>query len=74
MVYEAGNRTFLLSGGEGEPAKAMDARGTTTAAAFRFSACDDTLEALGESPGAPTQRVKTDAVASAAGKRDKAGR
>jgi lipopolysaccharide export system protein LptA len=74
LVYEAADRTFLLSGGDGEPAKTMDARGTTTAAAFRFNACDDTLEALGESPGAPTQRVKTDAVASSAGKRDKAGR
>jgi hypothetical protein len=74
LVYEGATRMFLLSGGEREPAKAMDARGTTTAAAFRFSGCDDTLEALGEAQGAPRQRVQTDAVASGAKKMEKAGR
>jgi lipopolysaccharide export system protein LptA len=74
LVYEAAMRTFLLSGSSREPAKATDVRGTTTAAAFRFNACDDTLDALGEAPGAPTQRVNTDAAASGAKKREKAER
>jgi hypothetical protein len=52
----------------------MDARGTTTAAAFRFNACDDTLDAVGEAPGTPTQRVDTDAAASGAKQREKLGR
>jgi lipopolysaccharide export system protein LptA len=74
LVYEARTRTFVLSGSARGPAKATDVRGTTTAAAFRFSACDDRLEALGEAPGAPTQRVNTDAVASGAKKRERAER
>jgi hypothetical protein len=65
---------LVLSGSGREPAKAMDARGTTTAAAFRFNACDDTLDAVGEAPGTPTQRVDTDAAASGAKQREKLGR
>jgi lipopolysaccharide export system protein LptA len=74
LVYDAATRIFVLSGSGGEPAKATDARGTTTAAAFRFNACDDTLDAMGEAPGATTQRVDTDAVASGAKQREKLGR
>ena len=72
LLYQAENRTFVLSGGQ-EPAKAADARGTTTAAAFRFSACDNTLEALGEAPGAPAGKVVTETVPAGA-RREKAGR
>ena len=74
LVYQAANRSFVLSGGRQQPAKAVDARGTSTAAAFRFSACDDTLEALGEAPGAATRKVETEASATGAGKKEKAGR
>lgn len=74
LVYEATNRMLVLSGSGREPAKATDARGTTTAAAFRFNACDDTLDAVGEAPGTPTQRVDTDAAASGAKQREKLGR
>jgi len=71
LVYEAAPRTFVLRGGPREPARAVDARGTSTAAAFRLNACDDTLEALGEAPGANSQRVETEAPAGSAGKREK---
>ena len=74
LAYDAATRVFVLSGSGREPAKAVDARGTTTAAAFRFSACDDTLEAMGEAPGVSSQRVETDASASGAEKREKRGR
>jgi lipopolysaccharide export system protein LptA len=73
LVYTAGTRSFLLSGGS-HPAKVVDARGTSTAAAFRFTACDDTLEAMGQAPGATTQRVETESVAANGRKEKKAGR
>lgn len=74
LAYDAATRVFVLSGSAREPAKAVDVRGTTTAAAFRFSACDDTLEAMGEAPGVSSQRVETDASPSGAEKREKRGR
>lgn len=74
LTYDAAGRIFMLSGIGQEPAKAMDARGTTTAAAFRFGACDDTLEAMGEAPGVSSQRVETEAAASGANKKEKPGR
>jgi lipopolysaccharide export system protein LptA len=74
LVYEAATRIFVLSGSGSEPAKATDARGTTTAAAFRFNTCDDTLDALGDAPGGATQRVDTDAVAGGVKQREKLGR
>jgi hypothetical protein len=74
LTYDAATRVFVLSGSGREPAKAVDAKGTTTAAAFRFSACDDTLEAMGQAPGVSSQRVETEAVANGAEKREKPGR
>jgi lipopolysaccharide export system protein LptA len=74
LVYEAAQRSFLLSGGPREPAKAVDARGTSTAAAFRFTACDDTLEALGQASGVMEQRVETESRAGAVPKREKSVR
>jgi lipopolysaccharide export system protein LptA len=74
LVYEAAQRSFLLSGGPSEPAKAVDARGTSTAAAFRFTACDDTLEALGQASGVMEQRVETESSAGAVPRREKSVR
>jgi lipopolysaccharide export system protein LptA len=74
LVYDALTRIFVLSGSAREPAKATDVRGATTAAAFRFNACDDTLDALGAASGAPTQRVETDAAAGGVKQREKLGR
>ena len=70
LVYQAAQRVFVLSGSSGHPARAAGVNGTTTAAAFRFTACDDTLEALGVTPGMARQRVQTDAVANDAGRRE----
>jgi lipopolysaccharide export system protein LptA len=74
LVYEAASQTFVLSGSGREPARAVDVRGKTAAAAFRFNGCDDTLEALGQAPDTERQRVDTDAVQSGAKKRENAGR
>ena len=72
LLYQAAQRSFVLRGGE-QPARAVDARGSTTAAAFHFSACDNTLEALGEEPGTPSRKVETESTATSA-KREKASR
>jgi hypothetical protein len=52
---------FLLTGDGSTLPKAVGAQGTTTGAALRFDSCDDSVQALGAVPGAPVQRVRTDA-------------
>jgi len=72
LLYQAAERSFVLKGGE-QPARAVDARGSTTAASFHFSACDNTLQALGEEPGTRSRKVETESTATGA-KREKASR
>ena len=77
LVYTAGDRVFLLTGNNNEAAKAIDAQGTTTAAALRLQdSCDATggvsVEALGEVPGVRGQRVRTESRIINDRKREKA--
>jgi lipopolysaccharide export system protein LptA len=65
LVYTANDQVFLLTGDSKNPPQATDANGTTTAAALRFhNSCDAgggvSVEALGEVPGEPAQRVHTE--------------
>jgi lipopolysaccharide export system protein LptA len=65
LVYTANDQVFLLTGDSKNPPQATDANGTTTAAALRFhNTCDAgggvSVEALGEVPGEPAQRVHTE--------------
>ena len=65
LVYTASDQVCLLTGTKDAPPKAMDAQGTTTGAALRLhNTCDDSggvsVEALGEVPGEPAQRVHTE--------------
>jgi lipopolysaccharide export system protein LptA len=65
LVYTAGDQVFLLTGTKDAPPKAVDAQGTTTGAALRVrNTCDASggvsVEALGEVPGEPAQRVHTE--------------
>jgi lipopolysaccharide export system protein LptA len=60
LVYAAGDQDFLLTGTPNAPPRAVDARGTTTGAALRFNTCDDSVEALGQVPGEPARRVRTE--------------
>ena len=62
LVYTAVNGSFLLTGDKAAPPRAVGAQGTTSGAALRFNSCDDSVEALGEVPGAPAERVSTKAV------------
>jgi lipopolysaccharide export system protein LptA len=61
LTYNAGDRVFLLTGDGTTLPKAVGTQGTTTGAALRFDSCDDSVQALGAVPGAPVQRVRTDA-------------
>jgi len=61
LTYNASDRVFLLTGDGSTLPKAVGAQGTTTGAALRFDSCDDSVQALGAVPGAPVQRVRTDA-------------
>jgi lipopolysaccharide export system protein LptA len=75
LVYTASDRVFLLTGNKDAAAKAVDAQGTTTAAALRLqNSCDGgvSVEALGEVPGVPAQRVRTEARVSSDRKKEKA--
>jgi lipopolysaccharide export system protein LptA len=74
LVYTASDRVFLLTGDGKVLPKAVDGQGTTTGAALRFNACDDSVEALDEVPGSPTQRVRTNARVSDDRKKEKAKR
>jgi lipopolysaccharide export system protein LptA len=65
LVYTAGDQVFLLTGTKDAPPKAVDAQGTTSGAALRLrNTCDAgggvSVEALGEVPGEPAQRVHTE--------------
>ena len=65
LVYTARDQVFLLTGDKNAPPKAVDAQGTTTGAALRMhNTCDASggvsVEALGEVPGEPAQRVHTE--------------
>jgi len=76
LVYTAADRVSLLTGDKNAPPKAVDAQGTTTGAALRFrNSCEAgggvSVEALGEIPGEPAQRVRTDARVSNPRKKEK---
>jgi len=60
LVYTANDRAFLLTGDRDAPPKAVNAQGTTTAAALRFDSCENSVEALGAVPGEPAQGVRTE--------------
>jgi lipopolysaccharide export system protein LptA len=75
LVYTASDRAFLLMGNQDAAAKTIDAQGTTTAAALRLqNSCDGgvSVEALGEVPGVPAQRVRTEARIRGDQKKEKA--
>lgn len=75
LMYTASDRVFLLTGDKDSGAKAVDAQGTTTAAALRLqNSCDGgvSVEALGEIPGIPAQRVRTEARVRSDRKKEKA--
>jgi lipopolysaccharide export system protein LptA len=76
LVYTAADRVSLLTGDKNAPPKAVDVQGTTTGAALRFrNSCEAgggvSVEALGEIPGEPAQRVRTDARVSNPRKKEK---
>jgi len=76
LLYTAADRVSLLTGDKNAPPKAVDAQGTTTGAALRFrNSCEDgggvSVEALGEVPGGPAQRVRTDSRVSSPHKKEK---
>ena len=65
LLYTPGDHVYLLTGTKDAPPEAMDAQGTTTGAALRVrNTCDASggvsVEALGEVPGEPAQRVHTE--------------
>jgi lipopolysaccharide export system protein LptA len=67
LVYTASDQVFLLTGDDKSPPKAVGARGTTTGAALRLrhssdGSGSDSVEVLGEVPGMPAQRVRTDSM------------
>ena len=77
LVYTASDRVFVLTGAKDAAAKAVNAQGTTTAVALRLQdSCEGSggvsVEALGEVPGVPGQRVRTEARISSDRKREKA--
>jgi lipopolysaccharide export system protein LptA len=69
LVYTNDDQVFLLTGDSKNPPRATDAKGTTTGAALRLrNTCDAgggvSVEALGEVPGEPAQRVHTESLVS----------
>jgi lipopolysaccharide export system protein LptA len=77
LVYTADDQAGVLTGERGAPPRATDAQGTTTTgAALRFqNSCEAgggvSVEALGEVPGAPAQRVRTESRVRNEGKKEK---
>jgi lipopolysaccharide export system protein LptA len=66
LLYTASDGVYLLTGDGGVLPRVVDAQGTTTAVAFRFTSGDCGVEALNAAPGAKGsgQRVRTDTVVS----------
>ncbi len=77
MLYTAADQVFLLTGDSKNPPRAVDIRGnTTTGAALRFHhACEaaggDTVEALGQAPNEPAERVHTESRVSGNPRKEK---